>query len=232
MKPVLISRHVANEGPGYLADFLQHHGIEWHLACIDQKQALPPSIEDFSGLVFMGGTMSVNDNLPWIKDAVNLIQRAQQSGMPVLGHCLGGQLIAKALGAEVNANPVREYGWHKVELCRNRETAGWLGNVASPVDAFHWHGETFSLPDTAHRLLTNRHCINQGFVAGNMLALQCHIEMTEALIDAWISSTTDLPPASASVQTPEQMREHLHQRLANMRTLADRLYGYWVTLLE
>lgn len=232
MKPVLISRHVANEGPGYLADFLDRHQIQWQMVCVDQGQALPHSIDDIGGLVLMGGTMSVNDSLPWINDAVNLIQQAHASCLPVLGHCLGGQLVAKALGGKITANAVSEFGWHKVELCRDDITVKWLGDCQGPVDAFHWHGETFSLPEAAHLLLSNRHCANQGFVLDTLLALQCHIEMTEELVESWIQATPDLPAASDSVQSPGQMRDNMQERLENMRTLADQLYSHWITLLK
>jgi GMP synthase-like glutamine amidotransferase len=233
MNPVLISRHVSNEGPGYLADYLDRHGIDWKLVRVDQGQNLPVNLSGFSGLVFMGGAMSVNDSLPWIEDAVNLIQQAYDSDMPVLGHCLGGQLMAKALGGTVTTNPVKEYGWHKVDLCRDEITAGWLGEHVNPVDAFHWHGETFSLPDKAVRILTNRHCRNQGFVINNFLALQCHIEMDETLIDNWINAAgNDLPTPSDSVQSAEQMREQLDERLGNMRSLADQLYSHWISCLK
>ena len=233
MNPVLISRHVSNEGPGYLADYLDQHGIDWKLVCVDQGQSLPANLSGYSGLVFMGGTMSVNDSLPWIEDAVNLIRQAYDSQMPVLGHCLGGQLMAMALGGTITANPVKEYGWHKVDICRNEITADWLGEHTEPVDAFHWHGETFSLPDKATRILTNRYCLNQGFVINNFLALQCHIEMDEALIESWIKAiANNLPATSDSVQSPEQMRERLDERLSNMRSLADQLYSQWISCLK
>lgn len=233
MKPVLISRHVSNEGPGYLADYLDRHGINWKLVCVDQGQNLPTDPSDYSGLVFMGGAMSVNDSLPWIADAVNLIRLAYDSNMPVLGHCLGGQLMAGALGGTVAANPVKEFGWHKVELCRDQNTVDWLGNHTDPVDAFHWHGEAFSLPDKASRILTNRYCRNQGFVIKHFLALQCHIEMDVTLIESWINAAgNNLPTPSDSVQSAEQMREQLDVRLSNMRSLADQLYSHWISCLK
>ncbi|MDH5633554.1 MAG: type 1 glutamine amidotransferase [Gammaproteobacteria bacterium] len=233
MKPVLISRHVENEGPGYLADFLDHRGIRWQLVGVDQGESLPTSIADYSGFVFMGGTMSVNDNLPWINRALDLIRQAHDAGLPVLGHCLGGQLIAKAMGAEVRKNPVPEFGWHAVQTLPNPVTAPWLGACTGEIDAFHWHGETFDLPAGSQLLLTNNHCHNQGFVLDTMLALQCHIEMTPGLIESWIASSgNELPRPSASVQSSDAMRENMGQHLSNMRRLADAMYTHWVSLLS
>ena len=94
MKPVAIFRSSPIEGPGYLSDFLDERGIPWQLIRIDSGDEIPTRIDPFSGLVFMGGPMSVNDPLPWIADELALIRQAIDRGIPVLGHCLGGQLLA------------------------------------------------------------------------------------------------------------------------------------------
>ena len=105
MKPVAIFRHIAGEGPGYLAIFLDRQSIPWQIIRIDAGEAVPTNPQAFSGLVFMGGPMSVNDPLPWVTDELSLIRAAVAQDIPVLGHCLGGQLMAKALGAKVTENP-------------------------------------------------------------------------------------------------------------------------------
>src|SRR5688572_5270135 len=99
--PIKIISHVAHEGPGYLGDFLDRKGVAYQLLCIESGDAVPETLDDTSGLVFMGGPMSVNDPLPWIARETELIQSAVDADVPVLGHCLGGQLMAKALGAKV-----------------------------------------------------------------------------------------------------------------------------------
>ena len=116
MNPVAIFRHFPIEGPGYFATFLELHGIPWQLIRIDAGDAVPSDISAFSGLAFMGGPMSVNDELPWIAPVLALIRAAQVADMPVLGHCLGGQLMAKALGGTVSRNPVKEIGWGEVRV--------------------------------------------------------------------------------------------------------------------
>jgi len=100
-KLVLILRFYETEGPGYLADFLNQNAIQYQLIKVDQMENIPRFISEYAGLVLMGGPMSVNDDLPWIKEVVKLILEAIRSDIPVLGHCLGGQLISKALGATV-----------------------------------------------------------------------------------------------------------------------------------
>jgi GMP synthase-like glutamine amidotransferase len=230
MKPVAIFRHSPGEGPGYFATFLDAHSIAWQLICIDEGAAVPALAADYSGLCFMGGPMSVNDPLPWIPSILALIRSAVAVEVPVIGHCLGGQLMAKALGGEVTRNAVKEIGWGQVTATTS--AAAWLGDLAA-FEAFHWHGETFNLPDGAERILQSAFCANQGFVLGPHLALQCHVEMTEAMIRLWNrqwASESAVP--SASVQTPEQMYERIEQRLAAMRVAADRLYAHWIAGLK
>ena len=119
MKPIAIFRHAAPEGPGYLAEFLDERQIPWQLIAIDAGDAVPSDINAFSGLVFMGGPMSANDELPWIAHELALIRDAVARDIPVLGHCLGGQLISKALGGTVSRNPVKEIGWGEVTVVGN-----------------------------------------------------------------------------------------------------------------
>ncbi len=147
--------------------------------------------------------MSVNDDLPWIAAELALIRDAVERGVPVLGHCLGGQLLARALGATVGPNPVKEIGWGEVEVVDPDAAAAWLPGL-STFPAFHWHGETFTLPDGARPLLASAHCARQGFVLGPHLGLQCHVEMTSAMIEEWCRLGADeLAAAAASpgVQT-------------------------------
>ena len=226
MKPVAIFRHSPGEGPGYFATFLDAHSIPWQLIKVDEGEAVPEGPEQHAGLCFMGGPMSVNDDLPWIPPVLRLIRAAVGADTPVIGHCLGGQLMSKALGGQVTRNPVKEIGWGTVRP--TAETAGWL-DATSPFEAFHWHGETFSIPTGGNRILESRFCANQAFVLGPHLGMQCHVEMTEAMIRLWNRQwAEESATASESVQTPGQMYEGLDARIAAMRAVADRLYGRWI----
>src|SRR3546814_216122 len=111
-------------------------------------------------MVLMGSPMSVNDDLPWIASVLSLIRDAIRLDIPVLGHCLGGQLISKALGAEITVNPVKEIGWGEVTVSNNAQAREWFGNLPR-FQVFHWHGETFSLPAGTTHLLSSSHCRNQ-----------------------------------------------------------------------
>ncbi|MDP3512438.1 MAG: type 1 glutamine amidotransferase [Sulfuritalea sp.] len=230
MKPIAIFRHSPGEGPGYFATFLDHHSLPWTLFRIDEGVAPPPTPDEFSGLCLMGGPMSVNDDLPWIAPTLELIRAADRLGIPVIGHCLGGQLMAKAFGGSVGRNPVKEIGWGRVAAtsAAAQLAADWLGDTAG-FEAFHWHGETFSLPPGATRLLQSTHCANQAFVRGPHLGMQCHVEMTETMIRSWCQQwAAENVPASASVQTPQQMQADMEARIAAMRAVADRLYTHWI----
>lgn len=171
--------------------------------------------------------MSVNDDLPWLPPLFELIRNAVDAGVPVIGHCLGGQLMSKALGGRVTKNSVKEIGWGEVETA-DPAAADWLGDLKR-FEAFHWHGETFSIPPDATRILKSAYCENQAFVMGPHLGMQCHVEMTEAMIRLWCRQWADeCAQPSASVLTPEQMHERIDERLAAMRIAADRLYTRWI----
>lgn len=233
MRPLTIFRHIACEGPGYLAEVLERRSIPWRLIRIDRDETVPAEPGDSAGLVFMGGPMSVNDPLPWIERELALIRKAHAAGLPLLGHCLGGQLISKALGGTVGANPVREIGWHPVRHCTNPTATNWLAGIPDPCVLFHWHGETFSLPDGAAGLLENNHCAHQAFALGNTLALQCHVEMTAPMVREWAKLyRSELDDPAPSVQSREQMTAGLEARIDAARQVADVLYGRWLARLQ
>lgn len=228
MESIVIFRHAAHEGPGYFADFLRRKGVASRLVRVDAGDVVPQSLDGISGLVFMGGPMSVNDPLPWIPQVTHLIQQAVAADIPVLGHCLGGQLMAKALGAPVTRNPVKEIGWFPVSVVESGTARDWFGDLPPSFPVYHWHGETFAIPSAATRILASAHCPNQGFVLGKHLALQCHVEMTPQLIADWIDETDgELKPA-ATVQSGEEMLRDVERRTAELHRIADRLYERWL----
>lgn len=239
MKPVAIFRHTRTEGPGYFATFLEQHSIPWQLIAIDRGESVPASPDAFSGICLMGGTVSVNDPLPWIGQSCHLIREAVAGNIPIIGHCLGGQLMSKALGGQVTKNPVKEIGWGQARMERNEQAVRWFGDSTDEdglVTVFQWHGETFSVPPGATRILTNPFCANQMFVLGPHLGMQCHVEMTPEMIDSWnngwSAETRGLEPLPPSIQTPEQMSRGTPQRLPAMRRLAEQLYSVWISGLS
>nr|VFJ53371.1 MAG: GMP synthase - Glutamine amidotransferase [Candidatus Kentron sp. DK] len=229
---ILCFRHVACEGPGYLEEALRKRAIPFRLVRIDEGESVPDTLEGVSGLVFMGGPMSVNDPLPWIKKTLALIRTAVGESLPVLGHCLGGQLIARALGARVTGNPVKEIGWLPVAVRADAQdnpgAAPWIKDVPPRFEAFHWHGETFGIPEGATPILESLHCAHQGFVLGNVLALQCHVEVTPDMVREWARLYAhELTSPTETVQSAEAMQQNLEARVAALHRIADGFYGAW-----
>jgi len=229
MNPVAVFRTARSEGPGYFATYLEQRSIALQLVPLDEGASVPRDARCFSGLVFMGGPMSVHDDLPWIAPALELVRDAVRKDVPVLGHCLGGQLMATAFGGKVGPNPVKEIGWGEVRVAQNELARAWLGDLPA-FESFHWHGETFSIPPGATRMLESPHCANQAFALGKHFGMQCHVEMTEELVRLWLRGGADEIRAAAgspAVQKPEEIQRNLEARLQALHAVANRIYDRW-----
>jgi GMP synthase-like glutamine amidotransferase len=233
MKPVAIFRASPSEGPGYFATYLERRSIPWQVVRLDAGEAVPRDVRRFSGLCFMGGPMSVNDDLPWIPPALELIREAVRKDVPVIGHCLGGQLMSRAFGGEVKANRAKEIGWGEVRVADNAVAREWFGELPSFL-TFQWHGETFSIPPGATRILENEHCANQAFALGKHLGMQCHVEMTPELISEWLRTGEKeiAESSSPAVQRPAEIEKDLERRVAALHDVANRLYDRWIAGLS
>jgi GMP synthase-like glutamine amidotransferase len=229
MKPVGIFRTARTEGPGYFATYLERRGIPWKLVALDAGEPVPREARAFSGLGIMGGAMSANDELPWIPPLLDLLRSAVRQDVPVIGHCLGGQLMSRAFGGTVRVNPVREIGWGQVRVAENGVAREWLGGLQA-FETFQWHGDTFSIPPGATRVLEGQHCVNQAFALGKHLGMQCHVEMTPELIRTWVGTGGDELRAHAkspAVQQPAEMEKDMDGRLDRLHQVADRIYERW-----
>lgn len=234
MNPIAILRFSPTEGPGHFATFLTSQEIPWTLIPLDEGAPVPGDPDAWSGFGLMGGPMSANDELPWTRPLLDLIRKAVAANRPCIGHCLGGQLMARALGGTVTRNPVKEIGWHDVFAERHDVARDWLGGIDC-FRAFQWHGDTFSsLPPDATRLLTGPHCANQAYALGPHLGMQCHVEMTEALIESWCEDgAAEVEAARANGQTgtvmsPANIRDEMHRALPQLRGVAEQLYRRWL----
>lgn len=230
MKPVAIFRFAVTVGPGYFTSFLDRCAIPWTLFKLDEGEAVPQDLAAFSGFALLGGPMSANDPMPWSEPILALIRKVMAADRPCLGHCLGGQLMSKALGGEVSRNPVKEIGWNPLQVDASALSAEWLGPDYVAGTTFQWHGETFTIPPGATRILTGTACPNQAFVIGSSLGMQCHTEMTEDAIESWCLSwaAEQADPALPSVQTPDEIRAAMAENMLRLRDLADRLYTRWI----
>ena len=232
-RPVAIFRHFVTEGPAYLGDFLTQRQISWQLLALDEGAAVPLHPGDYAGLVFMGGPMSVNDPLPWIAPVLQLIRQAVDQDIPVLGHCLGSQLMSRALGGEVSRAALKEIGWGRVRVRDTATARHWFGAVED-FEAFHWHGETWSLPTDAALIASSPACAHQAFALGPHLGLQFHVEMTEPYIRRWCTDGRREIEASNSpeVQPVATILQQMPARLPLLNAVADRLYAGWIQGLK
>ena len=233
-KPVVIFRFLAHEGPGYLGNFLDENSIPWQLIRIDEGEPPPSSILAYSGMVLMGGPMSVNDDLPWIAPLLALTREAKANDVPLLGHCLGGQLMSKALGADITKNSIKEIGWGEVTVSKNEMAKNWFGSIQT-FNAFHWHGETFSMPEGAIHLLASPYCQNQAWSIGKHLAFQTHIEMTAEMVHKWCQEGAEELLESASsvaVQQADAMQQELPLHIFFLQKVAKQVYTQWIRGLK
>ena len=186
MSKVLVFRHVPFEHLGLIAGSFSRRGVEFVYADLPGDAPLPFPPSQASGLIFMGGPMSVNGRDSWIAAEVGYAADAMARGTPVLGVCLGSQIMATALGAPVYRNPVKEIGWFPVHWTDAASTDPLLAGLSAPETIFHWHGETFDLPSGADRLAYSQRCRNQAFRMGpKAWAFQFHLEVTPAMIADW-----------------------------------------------
>jgi GMP synthase-like glutamine amidotransferase len=233
MRPIAVFRFSPTEGPAYFGDWLDAHSLPWRLIAIDAGERVPDHIAAFSGVAMMGGPMSANDALPWIAPLAALLREAVEANVPVIGHCLGGQLFARALGAPISRAPVAEIGWGDVLVTDEAARRGWFGGRSS-FETFQWHYEAFAVPPGATRVLGNSCTPNQAFVFGDRhIGLQCHIEMTDALVETWLASgARELPDRStAAMQTAADIRRDLDVRIPSLHAVADDVYARWASAI-
>ena len=233
MLPIAIFRFSPTEGPAYFADWLDARGLPWRLVALDEGAPVPPDPKAFSGIGMMGGPMSVNDALAWTAPLVALLRDAVAAGIPVIGHCLGGQLLARALGAPVARAPVAEIGWLDVAVCDDAAGSEWFGGRTA-FTTFEWHYDAFALPAGATRVLTNAFNADQAYVIGDRhIGFQCYIEMTRALVESWLASgATELPASSSpAMQSAADIRRGLDVRLAVLHAVAGDVYARWARAL-
>lgn len=231
MKPVLVLQHLSSDGPAYLGTWMQHHGLPFEVRNTDTGEAYPQHMEAYSALAILGGEMSANDPLPSLRRAELLILDAMARGRPVIGHCLGGQLMARALGARIGPSVAPEIGWHRINLHDEACARQWFGE-GEPCPVFQWHEEAFELPLGATSLAGSETCTHQAFAIGPHLAMQFHVEVDEEKLRRWSTLESaayrSLQQLHATVQSGVAIREAMPEYLPRQQALADRVYACWL----
>ena len=229
---VLVLQHLSSDGPGYLGTWLARHGIRADVRNTEAGDAYPATLDGYAALAILGGEMSANDPLPSLRQAERLFLQALERGVPTLGHCLGGQLMARALGARIGDSPQPEIGWQPLTVASGREAQAWLG-AAGEATVFQWHYEAFELPRGATPLAASAACPNQAFALGPHLGMQFHIEVDVDKVTRWSAETGERYAAVLSqptVQDGERMRTQLAARLPAHQAMADHIYTRWWAL--
>jgi GMP synthase (glutamine-hydrolysing) len=219
---VLAFRHVPGEHLGLMGAVLDERGIAWRYADRFHQPAVSEDWESAAALIFLGGPMSANDDQPYLHEELRIIERAVADGKPVPGICLGAQLVARALGARVYRNPVKEIGWAPVSWREAAHADPLFQGLADPEILFQWHGETFDLPAGAVWLASSEACRRQAFRSGSAYGLQFHLEVTPETISAWCAEDAN----SGDVRELEAPIDP-YANSARLEELARLVFGRW-----
>ncbi|SHK28449.1 type 1 glutamine amidotransferase [Rhodothermus profundi] len=224
-----VLQHVPFEGPAHIAHWAQQRGHRLSFTRFYADETLPAP-EAVEGVVVMGGPMGVyeEDRYPWLRDEKAFLQAVLQAGRPVVGVCLGAQLLAEVLGGRVYPGPQPEIGWFPVRLTPQGRRHRLMREVPDELIVFHWHGDTFELPPGAVHLMESAACAHQAFVWNDQaLGLQFHLEMTPASVRALVQAgQAELEAArsrSAFVQTPEELLQHPAEAYRPLHEVLERL---------
>jgi GMP synthase-like glutamine amidotransferase len=190
-KNILIIKQVEQEGPGLIEKIFAENG--WGLKTVELShgEKLPSDFDETGALVVLGGPMNVYEEkqYPFLKEEESLIRKALIEEVPILGICLGAQLLAKTCGARIKKAPQKEIGWYKVEKTGDGKKDALFKESPDHVQVFQWHEDTFDIPEGAVLLAEGKDCKNQAFRVGlNAYGLQFHIEVTEDMVQSWLQS--------------------------------------------
>jgi GMP synthase-like glutamine amidotransferase len=230
--PVWILQTHADDGPAAFGRWLDAVGIGRRVFPVAEPGGVPTRLAPgVRALAMLGGPMSVNDELPWLRAVERLMRSAIEAGVPVIGHCLGGQMLARCLGAKVADLPAPEIGWWPVELTEAGRAHAWLADWPQQPVVLQWHYQGFELPAGATLLAASAAAPRQAFACGPHLGMQFHIEIDADKLERWIDDgRAELALASrhpASVQDEAALRQATARHLDASLNLAARLYTRW-----
>lgn len=186
---VIVIMHTESEGPGTIRDFLESIKAHIHIALLYRGDQLPTVVHEFDAVIVMGGPMNVyqEDKYPFLREETAFLRQAIENNIPVLGICLGAQMIAKACGARVKTAPVEEIGWSEVKLTEEGRCDLLFQGFPESLQVLQWHEDTFDLPYNALLLATSKGCPHQAFRYKNAYGLQFHVEVTRDMLSEWFS---------------------------------------------
>jgi len=219
MSDILLVQNSKNEGSGYLGDLLKNDGFE--ITSVNAKHEQLPE-KDFSLVVILGAPESANDDLLYLKAEQQLIENCVEKNIPVLGICLGSQLIAKTFGANVYSGPLKEIGFYN-DLKIHNNTSFFSG-FKNPFTVFHWHGDTFDLPENAVRLASSEHYLNQAFQYKSAVGLQFHLEINEEMVNLWLDNTEEQLQKIPYID-PQKIRSEIDENILTVKSNMKNFYN-------
>ena len=235
MKKLLVFQHVPHEILGTLNPLLKGAGFRIRYVNFGRHPDAQPTIDGYHGLVVLGGPMSVNDSdrLPHLATEMKLIEEAMKRNLPVLGICLGAQLIAKTLGARVYPNQEKEIGWYDVTTTSEAGSDLVFSQFQGTEKIFQWHGETFDIPHSASHLASSPLCRNQAFRYGsNVYGLQFHLEVDEPMIHRWLKvpeNRQEIATLNGDID-PDRVHAETPQYISRLHELSNHTFGAFINL--
>ena len=237
MPKLLVFQHVAHEILGTLDPLIRDSGCRIRYVNFGRSNYEIPELSNYDGLIVLGGHMNVDqvDEYPYLVPELEAIKKAILLDMPILGICLGSQLLAKALGANVTKNKSKEIGWYDVMVTEEGRADPLLSKFNNVEKLFQWHGDTFEIPEDAVHLATSENCRNQAFRYGNKIyGLQFHLEVDQAMIQRWLVAPTNLKELEElkGIIDPDQIRAETPSFINELMSLSDRTFGEFIDLFE
>lgn len=232
---ILVCQHVPYEILGTLNPLFKNRGFRIRYVNFGRYPDLRTDLGCYDGLVILGGPMNVDQEkqYPHLTHEMELIEQALKKEVPVLGICLGAQLIAKTLGAGVRSNPCREIGWHPVDLTPTGREDRIFSHFAAREMIFHWHSQTFEIPKRADHLAASPLCPNQAFRYGDKVyGFQFHLEVDEPMVERWMMvpyHQQELQELKGQVEPAEILRRNA-DHMGRLKDLSRRTFGEFINL--
>ena len=231
---ILITKHIDIEGPGTIEDYFEKQGYRLKIINLHKGQHLPENFKGIEAIIFLGGPMNVyeEDKFPFLKEEDGFLKRAIKKEVPLLGICLGSQLIAKACGVRVTKSPVKEVGWFKVRLQRGARNDPLFKGLAEEIDVFQWHEDTFDIPEEGVLLATSAGCSHQAFKIGRCAyGIQFHIEVTETIITDWCKAYFQSETREKQLKA-KSMLETYRNKKNNFNKQSELVYRNFETMIN